>query len=374
MLAASGAPVLAGCSRPAPDRPLWGAAYARGLVYGSSAATWQLADTGYAALFRRQAAILLTEDDLLWYRIRPTPTSALRFTRPDRIIAAAEANGQLVFGAHLLWDQGFGTGWRHRDLWALDRRRARTLLFGTVRDVVRRYRGRVAAWSCANEVIAATAGYRGLRTDVPWFQTCGPDYVATAFHVAHAADPAAVLVLNDFGFETRGTNGIDPETKQAAALRVLDELLAAGAPVHAFGLQAHLLADRFAERFDASGYERFLRALADRGIRIMITELDVLDDGLDADVRSRDRAVADVYRRYLDSALGVGEVAAVLTFGLSDRYTWLEQDYPRRDGAARRPLPFDARLRPTPAFAALREAMAAAPARPTWRRPPRVPR
>ena len=31
----------------------------------------------------------------------------------------------------------------------------------------------------------------------------------------------------------------------------------------------------------------------------------------------------------------------MITFGLSDRYTWLQEDYPREDGAARRPLPYD---------------------------------
>lgn len=35
----------------------------------------------------------------------------------------------------------------------------------------------------------------------------------------------------------------------------------------------------------------------------MITEMDVLDDGLKADPATRDAAGADVYRRYLDVAL-----------------------------------------------------------------------
>jgi endo-1,4-beta-xylanase len=371
----AGAAALTACDHSTPPPAgLWATAWQRGIVYGSSAATWQLADAGYAALFRKEAAILLSEDDMLWYRIRPTPTSSLEFTRPDRIVAAAVANGQLVFGAHLVWDQGFGRGWTHRDLWNLPRPRARRLLFGTVDEVVRRYRGRIAAWSCANEVIAASTdvGARGLRTDVPWYQTCGSDYVATAFHVGHEADPAATLVLNDFGYETAIRNGPMPEAKRRVTLQVLDGLLAAGVPVHAFGLQAHLSADRFADRFAAPAYQTFLRELGSRGLRVMITELDVLDDGLPADVRARDRAVADVYRRYLDTVLSTAEVSAVLTFGLSDRYTWLQEDSRRRDGAARRPLPFDAKLRPTPSAAAVRNALEGAVPRHPWRQPPRA--
>jgi endo-1,4-beta-xylanase len=163
-----------------------------------------------------------------------------------------------------------------------------------------------------------------------------------------------------------------PAAKQRVTLQVIDTLLNAGVPVHAFGLQAHLSADRFAERFDARAYQGFLRELTDRGLRVLITELDVLDDGLPADIHVRDRGVADVYRRYLDTVLSTDAVSAVLTFGLSDRYTWLQDDYPRSDGAARRPLPFDPHLRPAPAFAAVEAALAGAAPRHPWRRPPRA--
>lgn len=55
--------------------------------------------------------------------------------------------------------------------------------------------------------------------------------------------------------------------------------------------------------------------------------------------------LADVYRRLLDEPA----VKAVLTFGLADRYTWLNEDRPRHDGHHRRPLPFGRHLRPKPA-------------------------
>ena len=69
--------------------------------------------------------------------------------------------------------------------------------------------------------------------------------------------------------------------------------------------------------------------------------MDVLDDGLPAAIGPRDRGVADIYADYLDTTLANPAVKSLITFGLSDRYTWLQEDYPREDGAARRPLPYD---------------------------------
>jgi len=99
--------------------PLWRTAANQGILYGSSTATWQISDPEYRSLVRRETAVLLTEDDLLWYRLKPTPDADLDFTNGDRIVAFAEGNGQLVLGAHLVWDQGFGDGWKHGDLWDL---------------------------------------------------------------------------------------------------------------------------------------------------------------------------------------------------------------------------------------------------------------
>jgi endo-1,4-beta-xylanase len=337
----------------------------RGLVYGSSTATWQVSDAQYAKLFAREAGILFTEDDLLWYRLKPKPTSELDFRFGDRIVDFAERHGMLVLGAHLAWDEGFGDGWTDADLYGMDAAAANHLLMGTITAVVGRYKGRIAIWSVANEVIDGA----GVRTDVPWASTIGPSYIADSFHTAHEADPDAVLLLNDFGFETDDDFAAAAD-KRKVALDLLDELLAKKVPVHGLGVQAHLGADTF-DSFDPAAYSRFLSDVASRGLKIVITEMDVLDDGLPADPAARDRAVAGIYSRYLGAALKEPAVAALVTFGLSDRYTWLQEDYPRDDDAPRRPLPFDKDLKPKPAHAALASALADAPQRTAAWTPPR---
>lgn len=340
--------------------PLCERAYRKGIVYGSSTATWQYEpDPDYSALFQREAGILFTEDDLLWWRLKATPSSPLDFSFGDRIIDYAEGNGQHVLGAHLVWDEGFGDGWTDDDLWGMTEQQARDTLFPTVRAEVSRYRGRVKAWVAANEV----TDEGGIRTNVPWYATIGPEYIAETFQVAHAEDPDALLVLNEFGFE----QGITAAARRAGFLQVIDMLLGQGVPVHAAGIQAHLTYRNFARQFDVNAYRTFLADLAARGLTIMITEMDVLDDGLRKDIAIRDAGVADVYARYLDVALDEPAVKVFETFGLSDRYTWLQEDYPRGDGAPRRPLPFDANLQPKPAYDAIVQAFADAPSRtPLW--------
>jgi len=346
--------------------PLWQTAVKRGLVYGSSTATWQISDPAYRKLYEQEVAILFTEDDMLWYRVRPSPTSGLKFQYPDQIVSFAEKNKLLIFGTHLVWDDGFGTGWNQSDLNNMDKQTAEKYLWGTLDALVTRYKGRVTAWSTVNEAVDAF----GLRSDVPWYQSIGPSYVAEAFQRAHAADPNALLVLNEYGFET--TDGFtDPVDKRAATLTVLDQLLADKVPVHALGIQAHLDATYFPDKFNEKAYRQFLADVAGRGLRILVTEMDVLDDTLPPAAGPRDKAVANIYRRYLDVALDEPDVISLMTFGLSDRYTWLQEDYPRNDGAPRRPLPFDQKLKPKPALSALEGALSGAAQRNLYWKPPR---
>ncbi|PZF82504.1 endo-1,4-beta-xylanase [Jiangella anatolica] len=353
--------------------PLWQQAWQRGIVFGSSIATWQL-DADYPALHAREAGLLFTEDDLLWYQLKPSPDAPLNFGPGDQIIGLAEQNEQLVIAAHLAWDEGFGEGWTEDDLWGLTAAEASDLLYGVIHAEVAHYRGRADGWIVANEVTDPfDADANGFRTNVPWYATIGSSYIAESFHIAHQEDPGALLLINEFGFETVNEFGDQPGPRRQAYLTAIDTLLDDDVPVQAVGIQGHLLADRFATRFNENAYRAFLGEIADRGLPILITELDVLDDGLPAAIGPRDQKVADVYRRYLDVTLDEEAVKVVVAFGLTDRYTWLEEDQPRPDGAPRRPLAFDDNLQRKPAADAISAAFAAAPCRdPLWT-PPRVP-
>ncbi len=99
-------------------------------------------------------------------------------------------------------------------------------------------------------------------------------------------------------------------------------------------------------------------------LQIFVTELDVDDSELPADISARDAAVAKLYGDFLKRVLARKSVKAVLTWGISDANTWLNGRHPRPDGQRKRPLPFDADMKPKPAFYAMLDAIAGAPARP----------
>lgn len=343
--------------------PLWKQADRNGIVFGSSIATWQLEDR-YKALHSREAGLLFTEDDLLWYQLKPGPDAALNFAPGGRIINHAERNRQLTIGAHLVWDEGFGEGWTDEDLWDISRRRAEKLLYGVIRQEVRHFKGRMNGWIVANEVTDPEHRDRhGFRKNVPWYQTIGPEYIGECFHLARHVDPAALRIINEFGFETTNEYGDRPEPRRRAFLAAIDRLLDRNVPVQAVGIQGHLLAQDFHRRFDERAYRGFLQEFADRGLPILITELDVLDKGLPTNPRVRDRGVADVYRHYLDVALDERNVKVVVAFGLTDRFSWLDEDLPRTDGTHRRPLAFSRTFRPKPAYTAISNALRGAPSR-----------
>ncbi|HEY1431204.1 MAG TPA: endo-1,4-beta-xylanase, partial [Stellaceae bacterium] len=172
------------------------------------------------------------------------------------------------------------------------------------------------------------------------------------------------LVVNEYDVEL---DAPEQEARRRALLGLLEVMQRSGTPVDAVGIQAHLSCAG-GPPFSASGLRRFLAEVSDLGLTIQITELDVTDENAPPDQAMRDRLVADTYRRFLDAALDEPAVKMVVTWGLSDRHSWIVRQEThkskwRADGMQSRPLPFDADLNPKPAFEAIMQAFAHAPQR-----------
>lgn len=335
-------------------------AAAKGLVYGSSAVKSTLAnDVAYAAAFATECGILATDWEAKWHILHPTPAT-YDFTAADWLRDFA-ARRQLLFRAHtLVWHLDLPP-WFHAQANASN---ARQLLLSYVQTVVGHFRGKVISWDVVNEVINPADGRPDSLRDSPWLRFIGPDYIETAFRAAAQNDPRALLVYNEDSLEYDTPYA---DKKRAAVLDLLGRLRSKGVPVHALGIEAHLTAAR--DPFNARKLSRFLEDVSSMGLKILVTELDVSDRYLPATLPLRDQKVADEYRRFLAPVLDNKNVAAVLTWGLSDRYTWLKKFRPRADGQPVRPLPLDAELKPKLAWQAVASSFEHAPFRNTHLNP-----
>lgn len=334
--------------------PLGDRAAAKGLLYGAAVAARRMQqDAAFTAAIARECNLLVPENDLKWKTLRPTPEQ-FDFTRGDWLAAFAQAHNMQFRGHTCVWHDALPE-WFDQ---VVTHQNAEQVLTDHIRTVMGHYAGKMHSWDVVNEAIDPVGqGDSGLR-DTPWKRLLGADYIDIAFRTAAAADPHALLVLNDYDLDYDIPRDA---AKREAMLKLLQGLVARGVPVHALGMQAHLRAAETS--FDPVKLRDFLRQVADMGLKIIITELDVVDQGLPRALHARDLAVARTYQMYLETVLQEPAVLAVLTWGLSDRYTWLAKFRPRSDGAAPRPLPLDSQLYRKPAWNAAASALDYAPFR-----------
>jgi endo-1,4-beta-xylanase len=336
-------------------------AAAKGILYGSCVQEAQLAARdGYTALLLRECAAIVPENEMKWQWMSRRPGEE-DFSIPDRIVNFATRHRLAVRGHNLLWY------WRTPDWFKVlpDRASAEGALLRRVTEMCRRYRGRVFCWDVVNEPIYVGHGRADNLRKTVFLDEIGPDYLDLAYHSARAADPSACLVVNEYGliYDTPGQ-----DEKRAAVLRLLERMRRAETPVDALGVQGHL--DIGGDPFSPAKFRRFLAEVAALGLDVQITELDVTDEHAPAAIAARDRLVADAYARFLDAALDQPSVNVVVTWGLSDRHSWIvrhecNSQAWRKDRLPSRPLPFDAMLARKPAWDALAAALRAAPARPS---------
>jgi endo-1,4-beta-xylanase len=360
-LAVLGSEIVSPACRAAHIAALRTLAVERGLLYGTAISASQIdGDPGFAGLVRREAGLVVAENDMKWQFMNRGAPDDDDYSRADTVAGFAAKNGLILRGHNLLW-------YRRTPAWFStlpDRREKERAVVRRIEQMAGRYRGKVHSWDVVNEPIEPKDGRPdGLRIAV-FLEALGPEYLDLACRVAREADPGARLVVNEYDVEL---DGPEQEARRKTLLRLLERMQRSGTPVDAVGIQAHLRAVGGAP-LSASLLRRFLADIAALGLTIEITELDVTDENAPADYAVRDRLVADAYRRFFDVALDEPAVKMVVTWGLSDRYSWIVRGESgastrRSDGLAPRPLPFDADLRAKPACAAIAQAFSHAPSR-----------
>ena len=334
-------------------------AAANGLLYGAAVDPELLdvegiaaghTDDAYTQLFAEQTRILVAENAMKWFALRPAP-DRFDFANADRMMRFARLTGKVVRGHNLCWHEGL-PGWFAK---AVNKENARQFLTEHIRTVAGHFRGQLQSWDVVNEAIWLQDGRPDGLRKWPWLEMIGPDYIELAFRTAAEADPQAKLTYNDYGIET---DQPDEVAKRARVLALLKRLKASGVPIGAMGVQSHLHA---AGAQPGAGLREFLSEVAALGLEVYITEMDVVSAGIGGGHAGRDRATARVYGDYASLMLADPNVKMLLTWGLSSEHSWVNEPDQRMqrfpDIWSERPLPFDDENAPTQAFWALRGAL-----------------
>ena len=311
-------------------------------------------DRTYMAQVPVECGMVVSESAFKWAELRPAPDK-YNFAHADLVMKYAAIHNLQVRGHCLLWHE-YNPPWLEATITPAN---AEHLLSTHIATVCHRYRHRLTHWDVVNEVLWPQDGQRlGMRNSI-WFRMLGMRMLDIAFHACAEADPGATRFINDFGMDYAWP---DNEAKRQAMLNLLTDLKARGVPVQGLGMQAHLEGG-VDSALNQTVLAKFCDDVASLGLQVVITEMDVRDNRLPAEIEARDAAVASQGRAFLDAMLASPAVLGVLTWGLSDRRSWLNDDLPRADGLPQRPLPLDTELVRKPLWTAMANCFDAAPTR-----------
>lgn len=363
------AAVLSGAA--SPSGSLDALARAKGLRFGTAiglgrggAGTGAFNDPRYLQTVLGECGMIVPENELKWYALRPSP-DRFDFTRADALAAFAKAHGLGFRGHNLLWNRTeFQPSWMAAyDFGATPAATAEALLVRHISTVAGRYAGQIDSWDVVNETIDPATGE---MRDTVFTRALGSRLMDVAFHAAREAAPKAKLLYNDYmGW------GSGDARHRAGVLKLLQGLVARGAPIDGLGVQGHIGNGDAGNILtfsaaDAREWRRFLDEVKGLGLDLLITEFDVNDTAGPADIVQRDALVAGLTRDFFDLMLSYPQLKQVLAWGLCDRYSWLQERWPRPDGFPKRPTPYDADYRPKAMREALAAAFRAAPGRKPW--------
>jgi GH35 family endo-1,4-beta-xylanase len=227
----------------------------------------------YAVPLKAHVRRFTLENDLKSTTVRPNETT-FNYSYADPQIIWAKANGLTVHGHCLLWAKDayiqqyikdFETSGPHtEDEW-------KAKLKSIIQAPILYYKntpavsGVIKSWDVVNEIFLAAADIdttaRIVFKDCVWLRVLGPQYISLAFQYAHEADPDAVLFANEYGWEFSWKKVDEME-------RMASEFIAAGVPMHGWGLQLHTdinLSD--------NSIRNNLQRMANTGMKIHISEV-----------------------------------------------------------------------------------------------------
>jgi endo-1,4-beta-xylanase len=292
-------------------------------------------DSKYREVLAREFNMMTPENAMKWRSLRPSQNE-FNFDLSDSMVSFAEKHNMKVRGHTLVWHRSVPQWLQEGDF---DRSDMISLLREHIQTVVNRYQGKIYAWDVVNEAITR----RGELRDTIWLRTIGPEYIEMAFRWAHAADPDALLFYNDYGGEETGV-------KADGIYQLVKELKAKGVPIDGVGMQMH---KGLRNPPDPDEVRDNMERLADLGMQVHITEMDVRIQNGRGSPAERFRAQGYIYQDMLETCMDAGNCDSFVMWGFTDAYSWI----PQFTGNPDAPLIFDEEYEPKPAYRRLMETL-----------------
>jgi endo-1,4-beta-xylanase len=224
-----------------------------------------------------------------------------------------------------------------------------TALSKFIRNSVTRYAGKIKAWDVVNEPMMDGAT-SGLRTNTGtttgdifyWSQYLGRNYALKAFQYAKAADPSALLFINEYNLESNNA-------KLDSLLAYITELKTKGAQIDGIGSQMHISIST-----PTAGIDLAFQKMAATGLKVRVSELDVRinpndDAGFSGASGNLLTLQANMYKYVISSYIKNVPAAqrhGVTVWGVSDQDSWIQTALKKTDF----PLLFDNGYGKKPAF------------------------
>lgn len=342
----------------------------KGLRFGSAVA-WaragadaaSFANPPYARILERDCGVLVAENEMKWQAVRPS-RNKYDFRRFDSIVDYAVKKQIAVRGHTLLWHRPkwFPNWLNTYDFGNRPATEAEAILSGHIQTVMRRYGNKIKSYDVVNEAVDPDTS--GL-VDTSLSKAMGgvEATLDLAFRTARAESPDAELVYNDYMSWEPGN-----EKHRAGVLKLLEGFRKRGTPVDTLGIQSHIEMRSLDPKTGLGPYQEkewraFLNEAVAMGYKLIITELDVKDNAMPADLKIRDRNVARYLRAYMEVMLEYPQLKDILAWGMCDKYSWLQGFAPREDKLPQRCCPYDEKFAPKAMHAELAKLFGEAKAR-----------
>ena len=312
----------------------------RDRLYGAAVQSSELDDHDFASALEHEANLVVPENELKWDVVHPE-VNRYDFSGYQKIARFAERYNMQVRGHCLVWHEA-NPSWLEPALTNVPI--AERILRDHIERVVQETATQVHNWDVVNEAIDPRADRGDFLRDTLWLRALGPDYIPLAYQIAHQARPRLTFVYNDFGLEHDDGAA---RAKRAGVLKLLERCRNQGTPIDTLGLQSHLQCHR---PLGGREFSRFLSDVRGLGLKIAITELDLDVSLLTGSAEDKSKAAQTYVTTYLNLVEDGAELNMLLTWGLSDRYTWLLNNTDKGVGA----LPLQADLSRAPLWTTLK--------------------